>query len=497
MGQTQRCGEPCHLGRKRFCIVRAGAYEPPAGSIPTLSVPSLEGIRSVHLIGAGGAGMRNLAKLLVSRGMRVSGSDLKDSKGLAELTSLGARMDVGHDAARLGSPDAVVISSAIPDGNVELEEARARGIPVWARAQALAALGQGKKSIAVAGTHGKTSTTSMIGVVLEHAGLDPTYLVGGDLNESGSGARGGGGDLFVFETDESDGSFLLSRPFIGVVTNVDVDHIDFYPGGRGEIEAAFAAFIGGCRNVVACGDDPGARRSLMLAGVEAITYGTGHANAVRVEISSEGPGGARGKLTMDGAPPLRLDLRVDGAHNLLNAAAAVATARSLGVAPAKAADALASFSGVHRRFEHRGQVRGVDFYDDYGHVPLELAVTLQVARRLGPKRLIALFQPHRYSRTQALWRELGESLVEADLILITDVYGADQEPIPGVTGKLVVDGVRRAAPDKPVVYLPHRGEAIAYLEQHVTEGDMVVTMGCGDIWMLGEAAMARMKARDA
>jgi UDP-N-acetylmuramate--alanine ligase len=198
-------------------------------------------------------------------------------------------------------------------------------------------------------------------------------------------------------------------------------------------------------------------------------------------------------LFIGGAAPLQLDLRVDGVHNLLNAAAAVAAVRSLGVAPETAVEALSSFSGVHRRFEHRGSVRGADFYDDYGHVPLELAVTLQVARRLAPKRLIALFQPHRYSRTQALWRELGESLVEADLILVTDVYGADQDPIPGVTGRLVVEGVRLAAPDKPVVYLPHRSEAIAYLDQEVREGDLVITMGCGDIWMLGEAALARIR----
>jgi UDP-N-acetylmuramate--alanine ligase len=473
--------------------MRPGAYEPPSGSIPTLPVPTLEGVRSVHLIGAGGAGMRNLAKLLIARGVEVSGSDLKDSKGLVELNALGARIHVGHDATHLGSPDAVVISSAIPDRNAELADARRRGIPVWARAQALAALALGKRSIAIAGTHGKTSTTSMIGVVLEHAGLDPTYLIGGDLNESGSGARGGAGDLFVFETDESDGSFLLSRPFLGVVTNVDVDHVDFYPGGRPEIEAAFAAFIGGCGNVVACGDDPGAARSLTLAGVDAVTYGSGDANEVRLEVASEGPGGASGTLFIGGGDALHLQLRVDGAHNLLNAAAAVATARSLDVAPEIAAEALANFSGVHRRFEHRGSVRGADFYDDYGHVPLELAITLQVARRLDPKRLIALFQPHRYSRTQALWRELGESLIEADLILVTDVYGADQDPIPGVTGRLVVDGVRRAAPNKEVVYLPHRSEAISYLNREVRQGDLVITMGCGDIWMLGEAALARMR----
>ena len=472
----------------------ARAYSPPPGSIPTLGVPSLEDIARVHMIGIGGAGMRNLAKLLLARGISVSGSDLKDSKGLARLRELGADISVGHDPGNLGATDAVVVSSAIGERNVELAEARRRNVPVWARAQALAALTAGTRSIAVAGTHGKTTTTSMVAVVLERAGADPSYLIGGDLNESGSGARSGAGDLFVFEADESDGSFLLAPHPIGVVTNVDVDHVDFYPGGRREIEAAFAAFMSGCELVVACGDDPGVRAAIGLADASrVVTYGTGPANDWTLVIQAVGPGGARGVVTGPDRAETPLQLRVDGAHNLLNAVAAVATAEAVGVEPGIAAKALAAFSGVHRRFELRGSARGADFYDDYGHVPVELAVTLGVARRLRPRRLVAVFQPHRYSRTQALWRELGASLAEADLVVVTDVYGADQTPIPGVTGKLVVDGIAAAAPSSRVVYLPHRHDVVRFLGEEVREGDLIVTMGCGDVWMLGDAAIERIR----
>ncbi len=470
-----------------------GAYSPPAGSIPTLEVPTLAGVTRLHLIGIGGAGMRNLAKLLMARGVAVSGSDLKDSKGLVELRGLGAHVVVGHDPSHIDEPDAVVVSSAIGERNVELVEARRRGHPVWARAQALASLAAGRRSIAVAGTHGKTTTTSMVAVVLEHAGRDPSFLVGGDLNESGSGARSGEGDLFVFEADESDGSFLLTSPSIGVITNVDVDHVDFYPGGLDEIEAAFGAFASRCDRVFACGDDPGVRSVLGRTDVDGITYGTLEDNAWRLVVESVGPGGAQGVVSGPDGGSTALHLRVDGAHNLLNAVAAIATASAVGVSPEVSAEALAGFTGVRRRFELRGSARGAQFYDDYGHVPVELAVTLDVARRTGPDRLVAVFQPHRYSRTLALWRELGAGLAEADLIVVTDVYGADQDPIPGVTGKLVVDGVAEAAPGKRVVYLPHRQDVLSFLDDEVRSGDLVVTMGCGDVWMLGDAVLERIQ----
>ena len=467
------------------------SYVPREGTIPTLEVPGLTGVRAVHMIGVGGAGMRNLAKVFLARGIGVSGSDLKDSSGLDELRDGGATVWVGHDAGRLGDPDAVVISSAIRAEHVELAEARRRGLPVWARAQALAAFAADRREISVAGTHGKTTTTAMIALVLDRAGLDPTYVIGGDPNESGSGAHAGGGELFVTEADESDGSFLLGRPAIGVVTNVEVDHVDFYPGGAEEIEAAFTTFADRCDHVVVAIDDPGAGRAVAASDTPATTYGVSEGADVRLTVTSAGPGGARGSISVAGATH-ELVLPVDGAHNLLNATAAVAVGGLVGVEADRAVAALGAFAGVHRRFEHRGSVRGATFYDDYGHVPTELAVTLDVARRTDPDRLIAVFQPHRYSRTQALWRELGHSLVEADVIVVTDVYGAAQDPIPGVTGKLVVEGIADAGTRRRVVYLPHRNDVVTFLEREVRGGDLVITMGCGDVWMLGDAALERI-----
>jgi UDP-N-acetylmuramate--alanine ligase len=467
----------------------APPWTAPPGSIPTLPVPSLEGVRRVHLVGIGGAGMRNLAKLLAARGLAVSGSDLKDGTALEALRATGADVHVGHAAANLDSPDAVIVSSAIPDTNVELHAAEERGIPIWKRQQALAALARGHRAVAVAGTHGKTTVTSMLATVLESAGTDPTYLIGGDLNESGSGARHGGGPAFVFEADESDGSFLLVEPWCGVITNIDVDHVDFYPGGLDEIVDAFGAFAARCGTVVACGDDGAVRRSLERAGVAATTYGFGVANDLVVSVAELGPAGAVGEIRMEDGTTLSVHLPIDGPHNLLNAAAAVAVARFFEVAPAAACASLATFGGVHRRFELRGTARGASFFDDYGHTPTEMAVTIDTARRRGPRRLIALVQPHRYSRVQALWRDLGASVTGADVVIVTDVYGAAQPPIPGVTGKLVVDGVQLACPGLRTLYLPHRRDVVAFLEREVRGGDLVVTMGCGDVWMLGDEAL--------
>ena len=470
----------------------AAEYSPPAGSIPTLDVPDLSGVLRVHMIGIGGAGMRNLARLLMSRGISVTGCDLKESPGLTALRRAGAGVEVGHALQHIDAEDAVIVSSAIREWNVELEEAHRRGIRVWARAQVLAASARGLRLIAIAGTHGKTTTTSMVAVILERSDLDPTYVIGGDLNEMGGGTRAGAGDLFVVEADESDGSFLLLEPTVGVVTNVDVDHVDFYAGGREEIEAAFGAFADRCRRLVACDDDPGARAVATRFDGTRVTYGTGPGSDLRLSVLSPGPGGARGVIEANGER-IDLQLRIDGVHNLLNAAGAIAAAREVGVDPVPAAEALRVFGGVHRRFEYRGSVRGVAFYDDYGHVPKELEVTLEVARRLEPARLIAVFQPHRYSRTDALWRELGAALVEADVVVVMDVYGAEQEPIPGVTGRLVADGVRRAAPEKQVWYLPTGGEVVGFLVREARAGDLVITMGCGDVWMFGRVAQERLR----
>jgi len=475
-------------GRWRF-------WTPPDGSIPTLPIPSIEGVRSVHLLGIGGAGMRNLARLLVARGLSVSGSDVKDSAPLRELGSLGVRIHVGPDPALLGSPDIVVVSSAIRDDDPELGAAARSAVPIWKRQQAIGALARGHRTVAIAGAHGKTTTTSLVAAALEAGGLDPTQLIGGDLNESGSGARHGTGDLFVFEADESDGSFLLIPPWAGVITNLDADHLDFYPGGLEEIEDAFAEFAARCDHVVAWGDDPSLARALARAGVRAMTYGSSPRCDLQLRVESLGPEGARGTVWVDDAE-VALRLQVDGAHNLLNAAAAIAVARLAGIPPAASAEALAGFEGVHRRFEHRGDAGGAEFFDDYGQTPTEMEVTVETARRRAPRRLIALVQPHRYWRVRSLWRELGASVSHADLVVVTDVYGAAQDPIPGVTGKLVVDGVQLASPGLRTVYLPHRSDVVTFLGREMRAGDLLVTMGCGDVWMLGDAIRERIDDRD-
>jgi UDP-N-acetylmuramate--alanine ligase len=474
-------------------------YSPPPGSIPTLPVPDLSGIRRAHLVGIGGAGMSGIARLLLARGVRVSGSDLKDGPALPALRHEGASVEVGHDGALVDDVDAVVVSTAIGPENPEVVEARSRRIPVLARAQVLAALSRERRTVAVTGTHGKTTTTSMVAAILERTGLDPTYVIGGDLNESGSNARSGNGDLFVAEADESDGSFLLLSPEIAVVTNVEEDHLDFF-SGRTEIEAAFAAFCRRASVVVACGDDPGVRRVLERAAIPAVTYGESPDNDVRVErVQVRLEGSSCEVRWTDAAQELTVPL--PGRHHLLNATAAVAVARHLGIDPAAAAAALERFRGVRRRYERRGSIGGVELVDDYAHHPTEIAATLESAHatpaagdRSG--RVVAVFQPHRYSRTAGMWRELGSSLVHADVAVVTDVYAAGERPVPGITGKLVVDALAEAAPGKRIVYLPHRADVAPFLAREVRSGDLVLTLGAGDVTMVSDELLARLEPTD-
>ena len=474
-------------------------YSPPPGSIPTLPVPDLSGIRRVHLVGIGGAGMSGIARLLLARGVRVSGSDLKDGPALPALREEGASVHVGHDSALIDGVDAVVVSTAIGPGNPEVEEARSRGIPVLARAQVLAALSREGRTVAVAGTHGKTTTTSMVAVILERAGLDPTYVIGGDLNESGSNARSGNGDLFVAEADESDGSFLLLSPDVAVVTNVEEDHLDFFTD-REEIEAAFTAFCRRATVVVACGDDPGVRRVLGGTAIPAVTYGESPQNDVRVERVDVRPEASSCVVRWTDATQ-ELTVPLPGRHQLLNATAALTAARHLGVAPDIAAAALGTFRGVRRRYEGRGSIAGAAFVDDYAHHPTEIAATLTAARASsdagdGSGRVVAVFQPHRYTRTAAMWRELGRSLVGADLAVVTDVYAAGERPVPGITGKLIVDALSEAAPGKRVVYLPHRADLAPFLARELRSGDLVLTLGAGDVTMVSEEILARLGPTD-
>jgi UDP-N-acetylmuramate--alanine ligase len=448
--------------------------------------------RRVHLVGIGGAGMNGIARLLLARGIDVSGSDLKESRAVEDLRGAGAVVFIGHRRGQLGieKPDVVVASSAIPRDNVELAAARAAGIAILSRAQVLAALMRGKRAVAVAGTHGKTTTTSMVSVMLSRLGLDPTFVIGGDLNESGSGAGHGAGQIFVAEADESDGSFLLYEPEIAVVTNVEEDHLDFY-AGREEIESAFARFVERAGSVVACWDDPGVRRAMAGYRGTLLRYGFTEEADIVVRDEELLPAAARAKLQV-GEMPVAVHLPLPGRHNLLNAAAALGVARLLGLPLDEAAEGLASFGGVRRRFERRGEAAGATFVDDYAHHPSEVRATLQAATADGGRRVIAVFQPHRYTRTEAMWRALGESLAGADLVVLTDVYGAGEPPIPGVTGKLLVDALTEAAPGKRVVYLPRRSDVAPFLASEVRPGDLVLTLGAGDITMVGDATLERL-----
>jgi UDP-N-acetylmuramate--alanine ligase len=437
--------------------------------------------------------MSGIARLLLARGVRVTGSDLKESRALEDLRRTGAEVFVGHQRAHVRRPDAVVASSAIPRNNVELEKAREAGIPVVSRAEVLAALMSGKRAVAVAGTHGKTTTTSMISVMLSRLGLEPTFVIGGDLNESGSGTGHGGGDIFVAEADESDGSFLLYEPEIAVITNVEEDHVDYY-SSRDAVETAFTQFAARAGNVVACWDDPGTRRAVASFPRRLLRYGTTEEADLVIRDEELRPGQVRATVEM-GPDRVRLTVPIAGRHNLLNAAAALGVARLLGFSLDLAAEALGKFGGVRRRFEHRGMAAGATFVDDYAHHPSEVRATLQAAAVDDQRRVIAVFQPHRYTRTRAMWRALGESLVAADMVVLMDVYGAGETPIPGVTGKLLVDSLTEAAPGKRVVYLPHRFDVVPFLASEVREGDLVLTLGAGDITMVGDATLEEIRGR--
>ena len=459
-------------------------------AISRLPLPDLTRWRSAHLVGIGGAGMSGIARLLIARGVTVSGSDLKDSRALESLRS-SATIFIGHRAEHVSTPDAVVVSTAIPPDNPELQEAHRRGIPVMTRAQVLAALTEGHRTVAVAGTHGKTTTTSMITVMLSGSGSDPTFVVGGDLNEIGSGAGVGSGDIFVAEADESDGSFLLLHPDIALITNIEEDHLDFY-AGREEIERAFAAFANQAKTVIAWWDDPGVRRA--LEGAESIIRdGTSPEYEVVISSWEPLPTGSRGRIDVLGTT-VDVELAVPGEHNVRHAAEALAVAALLGLPLDRAAEALRSFTGVRRRFDLRGEAGGVRFVDDYAHHPSEVRAVLETAR-LGANRgrIVAVFQPHRYTRTASMWRSLGESLAGADVAVVTDVYSAGEAPIPGVTGKLLVDALAEVSPGKRVIYLPRRSDIPLVLAREVRDGDLVMTMGAGDITMVGDETLERLQ----
>lgn len=444
--------------------------------------------RRVHLVGVGGAGMSGIARILAQRGHDVRGSDLRDGRAVLALRGLGVRVSIGHDAAALDDAELVVVSSAVRPDNPELVAARARGLPVLPRAGMLAALMTDDRRVLVAGTHGKTTTTSMTVVALQAAGRDPSFAIGGELNEAGTNAHAGADAVFVAEADESDRSFLAYAPDVAVVTNVEHDHPEAF-ADLDDVRAAFVAFAERRRRdgvLVAGLDDPGVRGLLDRVGGDVVTFGADPAADVRV-LPSDGTGPAR--LRVDGEV-LPLDLAVPGRHNALNAAAAVAACRALGVAPAAALPGLAGFRGAARRFQLLGEVGGVRVVDDYAHHPTELRATLAAAREVGADRVVCVVQPHRHSRTAVLGPDLGRAAAGADLVVVTDVYGAGETPVPGVTGALVADAARDAG--ARVVYAPHLGEVPALLAAEVRSGDLVVVTGAGDVGQVGPALLVRL-----
>lgn len=461
----------------------------------------------VHFIGIGGAGMSGIARILLARGNEVSGSDAKDSRGLAGLRAQGARVHVGHDAAHLGGADTVVVSSAVRENNPELASARARGLRVLHRSQALAAVMRQRRAVAVAGTHGKTTTTSMLTVALQACGADPSFAIGGELTEGGANAHDGTGDIFVAEADESDGSFLFYRPRVAVITNVEPDHLDHY-GSVEAVEAAFDAFCdcvvpGGV--VVACADDSGAARVASRAAARrageltVITYGAVAAATVGVSGIETGSSGVMFSLhvTGDGGNgeiwPVRL--KVPGRHNALNAAAAWTAATWLGFDSGKVVAGLEAFGGTRRRFEARGTAAGVRVFDDYAHHPTEVAAVLRAARGVVGQtgRVLAVFQPHLYSRTRIFATDFGTALALADEVVVMDVYAAREDPEPGVSGALVASAV--PLPPERVAFVPSWTAVAADVAGRARPGDLVLTIGAGDVTMLGPEILGALSAR--
>ena len=468
-----------------------GGGQGPGTSSPVQAV----GPGPVHFVGIGGAGMSGIARILLARGVPVSGSDLKYSLALAGLRALGARIDVGHAADQVPETGTVVVSSAIRATNVEVAEARRRGLPVLPRAAVLAAVMRGRRGVAVAGTHGKTTTTSMLTVALQHCGLDPSFAIGGDLNESGSNAHHGSGDIFVAEADESDGSFLLLTPSAAVVTNVELDHVDHYPDPAA-VEAAFAAFVArvdGAGFLVACADDAGARRLAQAAGarLSVRSYGESDDADLRVERMELFAGGSAYDAVWEGRRLGRVQLSVPGRHNGLNAAGALAAGLCLGLPFRPLADGLAGFRGARRRFEAKGSAGGVRVYDDYAHHPTEIAAVLLAARDVaGRGRVVVAFQPHRYTRTAAFATELGAALGLADSVVVMEVYAAGEDPVPGVTGATVAAAVPLSG--DAVDFEPSWSAVAGRVAGRVRPGDVVLTLGAGDVTMLGGEVLVEL-----
>ncbi len=458
----------------------------------TVPIPPLDlsTPRRIHVIGVAGPGMSAIALALAQMGHNVSGVDLRERQVLDRLRAAGVIIHIGHHRSHVVGCDAVTASTAIPHDLNELDEARKLGITTVSRAGMLASICAQAKSVAVAGTHGKTTTTSMLMLILAEAAMRPSFVIGGDVNDMGTGAQWTGGEWFVVEADESDGTHL-ELPLHGtILTNIDVDHLDHY-GSLSEIERSFDRYLGQIAGPkVVCVDNP--RAAAVAARHDTVTYGLSSGAAVRAVDVEPDHGSYRFGVERHGEQVASVHLPLRGEHNVANATGAFAMALELGVEPAVAAEALGRFGGVARRFDVRGHDAGATFVDDYAHLPTEIDAVLRAARDSGDgwRRVVAVFQPNRYNRMAEMWQDYADAFQAADLVVLTDIYPSGTQPIPGVTGKLVLNAVLDAHPRTRVVWMPRRDELVAYLARHVGDGDVCVSMGCGDIASLPDEVLA-------
>jgi UDP-N-acetylmuramate--alanine ligase len=434
------------------------------------------------VVGIGGAGMSAIASVLETMGHHVSGSDLKRSAALERLRSRGVSAVVGHNASNVGDADFVTTSTAIPATNPELVEAARRGIPVLRRAETLAAISATRRTVAISGTHGKTTVSSMLALVLVEAGLRPSFIIGGDINEVGSGAAWSDGEWLVVEADESDGTFLHLAPEVALVTSVEPDHLEHY-GDVAHLQAAFSEFLAGAvATRIVCADDAVASR--LGRSVRATSYGLSAGADYRMGDLVTGRSSCHFTVENGGDSLGRVTLAVPGAHNASNACAALVAGLAVGATFDDARRALARYGGVARRFEFRGEGAGVTFVDDYAHLPTEVRAALAAAKDGQWRRVVAVFQPHRYSRTAAMWADFADAFVDADIVVVTDIYPAGESPRPGVSGRLIVDAVAASHPAQDAVYLPGHRQLVAHLRQILQPGDLCLTMGAGDLTAL-------------
>lgn len=462
-----------------------------------MSAPLFSTKTRIHFVGVGGIGMSGIAEVLVNLGYSVSGSDLRTSATTRRLASLGVRIFVGHRADQAREADVVVVSSAVRPDNIEVEEARRRQVPVIPRAEMLAELMRLKRSIAVAGSHGKTTTTSMIAVVLDEAGLDPTMVIGGRLDIVGSSAKLGRSDYMVVEADESDRSFLSLSPVIAVVTGIDREHLDAYRDFH-DLKDAFVDFVNKVPFYgasVLCLDEAAVQDILPRVKRRYVTYGFSTQADIAAESITVSASGSRYELKLRGEPAGMVEIRVPGRTSVLNSLAAIGVGCELDIPMDRIISGLAAFSGVDRRFQVKGEYGGILVVDDYGHHPTEIRATLETAKQAFGRRTVVVFQPHRFSRVSALLEDFCRAFHQADLLIVTDIYPAGEEPVPGLTGERLAQGIKDHG-HRDVRFVARWNEVPELLENELREGDLVLTLGAGSVTSLSDRLVEMIRGRD-